>query len=219
MARKFDSSFPEGGRMVKPTFRWMAAVTIVANLIVAGPGAALAGQQAGPNDPANHYQTTTPIKHVIVIFQENESFDHYFGTYPDAANPPGETEFHALPHSGAVNGLSYGLLTHNPNGPSAQPFRLDPSQNYTCDQTHYYTPEQQAFDAGLMDKFPQFTGSACSGGTYPSLASYGTGVVMGYYDGNTVTALWNYAQYFALVRRLHFLRPRVDDWEEHRRFA
>ena len=29
----------------------------------------------------------TPIEHVVVIFQENVSFDHYFGTYPIAANP------------------------------------------------------------------------------------------------------------------------------------
>ena len=67
-------------------------------------------------------------------------------------------------------------------------FRLDPSQKYTCDQTHRYTPEQQAFDAGLMDKFPpNLREVACAEGTYPSLAPYGTGVVMGYYDGNTVT--------------------------------
>ena len=32
----------------------------------------------------------TPIQHVVVIFQENESFDHYFGTYPVASNPAGE---------------------------------------------------------------------------------------------------------------------------------
>ena len=29
--------------------------------------------------------TTTPVKHVVVIFQENVSFDHYFATYPNAA--------------------------------------------------------------------------------------------------------------------------------------
>ena len=39
----------------------------------------------------------TPIKHVVVIFDENISFDHYFGTYPYATNPPGEPQFHALP--------------------------------------------------------------------------------------------------------------------------
>ncbi len=148
-------------------------------------------------------QTATPITHVVVIFQENESFDHYFGTYPVAANPPNETQFKASPRTPAVNGLNVGLLTTNPNGSGAQPFRLDPSQNYTCDQSHGYTPEQQAFDAGLMDKFPQFTGVACSATTYPSLAPYGTSVVMGYYDGNTITALWNYAQHYAMSDNFH----------------
>ena len=31
-------------------------------------------------------QTLTPIQHLVVIFQENVSFDHYFGTYPTALN-------------------------------------------------------------------------------------------------------------------------------------
>ena len=38
----------------------------------------------------------TPVKHVIVIFNENISFDHYFGTYPLAKNRPGETPFRAF---------------------------------------------------------------------------------------------------------------------------
>src|SRR6202163_3973384 len=46
---------------------------------------------------ADHSQTATPIKHLVVLFQENISFDHYFGTYPNAANPPGEPPFTALP--------------------------------------------------------------------------------------------------------------------------
>ncbi len=37
----------------------------------------------------------TPVKHLVVIFDENVSFDHYFGTYPNAANLPGETAFSA----------------------------------------------------------------------------------------------------------------------------
>ena len=32
-------------------------------------------------------RTATPIQHVVVIFQENISFDHYFATYPIATNP------------------------------------------------------------------------------------------------------------------------------------
>ena len=35
--------------------------------------------------------TATPIKHVVVIFQENVSFDHYFGTYPNATNTDGRS--------------------------------------------------------------------------------------------------------------------------------
>lgn len=79
-------------------------------------------------------QSATPIKHVVVIFQENVSFDHYFATYPKALNPASEPAFHGLSASPSVNGLNPGLLSHNPN--SHSPFRLDRSQNYTCDQNH-----------------------------------------------------------------------------------
>ena len=59
--------------------------------------------------------TATPIQHVVVIFGENISFDHYFGTYPKALNPPGQPRFVALPNTPAVNGLTPALLTSNPN--------------------------------------------------------------------------------------------------------
>ena len=49
--------------------------------------------------------TATPIKHLVVIFQENVSFDHYFGTYPNATNPSGEPTFNAAPDTPSVNGL------------------------------------------------------------------------------------------------------------------
>lgn len=131
--------------------------------------------------------TTTPIKHVVVIFQENISFDHYFGTYPNATNPAGEPAFHASHGTPHVNGLSTALLTHNPN--SANPKRLDRSQALTCDQDHGYTDEQKAYDGGKADKFVQFTaGGSCTDKT----------IVMDYFDGNTVTALWNYAQHDAM---------------------
>jgi phospholipase C len=147
--------------------------------------------------------TATPIQHLVVIFGENISFDHYFGTYPIAANPPGEPKFKAAPDTPTINGLSAALLNSNPNlNPAngtgaANPFRLDRSQAFTNDQDHDYTPEQQAFDAGLMDLFPLYTGTA---GPPPSGSgvTQTNGLVMGYYDGNTVTALWNYAQNFAM---------------------
>jgi phospholipase C len=138
--------------------------------------------------------TTTPIQHVVVIFQENVSFDHYFATYPIAANSsPNEPTFTATPNTPTVNGLSGPLLTHNPN--SVQPFRLSRSQAVTCDQDHNYNDEQKAFNQGLMNKFVETVGV---GSASCDVGGHGAGIVMGYYDGNTLTALWNYAQNYAM---------------------
>ncbi|MFC5862555.1 phospholipase C [Acidicapsa dinghuensis] len=174
-------------------------------------------------------ETTTPIKHVVVIFGENISFDHYFGTYPKAQNNSGETRFHYIPstHPGhdVANNLitpldptkdfapikNLNLLTDNPNGPTgsgatfngtsaANPFRLAPSQAGTADQSHAPKPEQVAYDNGKVDQFPGSTGAAGPppSATADSQAALSKGLVMGYFDGNTVTAMWNYANHFAL---------------------
>jgi phospholipase C len=147
--------------------------------------------------------TATPIKHLVIIFQENISFDHYFGTYPNALNLSGENPFYAAPGTPTVNGYSPALLTHNPNlnpgnGTGAtNPFRLSPAQAATSDQDHNYTPEQEAYDGGLMDLFPEFTGTAGPPPGAPPI-NLTKGLTMGYYDGNTVTAYWNYAQHFSM---------------------
>jgi phospholipase C len=156
--------------------------------------------------PASEYRatnaTTTPIKHLVVLFDENVSFDHYFGTYPFAANTDG-THFKAKPGTPYVNGLYTKitpkgpvgpLLTSNPN--EFNPQRLTHGQALTCDQNHDYTPEQEAEDSGNMDMFVQDTESDDCDNTGEF---YGPpGIVMDYYDGNTVTAEWNYAQNFAM---------------------
>jgi len=165
----------------------------------------------------NAAPTATPIKHLVIIFGENISFDHYFGTYPNALNPAGEPEFHALPGTPDVNGLTNTLLEHNPNflnvkanqENAVNPFRLSRSQAATTDENHDYRAEQQAFHAGLMDSFPRYTGVSGSPKVKQRLASEAVagpdeykhqtkGLVMGYFDGNTVTAMWNYAQHFAM---------------------
>jgi phospholipase C len=164
----------------------LAGAAALATVAVIGTAAASpAGHQDGNGS------TATPIKHVVVIFQENVSFDHYFGTYPVAANTNG-SKFVAKPGTPTVNGLSSALLNRNPN--LGNPQRLSPAQALTCDQGHGYGAEQKAFDSGLMDKFVQYTNSESCGApdtTAPNL-------VMDYYDGNTVTGLWNYAQNFAM---------------------
>jgi phospholipase C len=160
---------------------------------------------AATNAQPDFAGTATPIKHVVVIFGENISFDHYWGTYPNALNPAGEPRFIAAPGTPTVNGLTPGLLTHNPNAlntangkGATNPFRLDRSEAFTNDQDHDYTPEQEAFHAGLMDSFPEFTGTPGPPPSAPPAIVDTTGLAMGYYDGNTVTGLWNYAQRFAI---------------------
>lgn len=78
----------------------------------------------------------------------------------------------------------------NNNTNSAHPFRLDRSRVVTCDNNHAYAAEQKAYDGGLLDKFVQYAG--------PIYGQCDPNQVMGYFDGNTVTALWDYAQHFAL---------------------
>ena len=181
-------------------------------LAAAPPGAVAPARLGGPA-PQDAVKTATPIKHVVVIFNENVSFDHYFATYPKAMNPKGEPRFTALPGTPRANTLANAhLLTNNPNFTNkengvnaAEPYRLDRSQANTADQDHGYTAEQQAYDGGKADLFPKYTGRASKDGAdamdkegADKGAFYTRGQVMGYFDGNTATAVWNYAQHFAM---------------------
>ena len=194
---------------------------------------AVATAQADDRDRDDRgVRTATPVKHLVVIFQENISYDHYFGTYPHAQNNPGETPFKASKRTPINNNLltpldvnngfkplvGVNLLTNNPNSnpnaplvtnnlrhngtDAANPFRLSPSQASTADQGHNDMPEQAAYNNGQMDGFPAWVGTAggtATNGPLPPPAAVATkGLTMGYYDGNTVTALWNYAQHYAM---------------------
>ena len=183
--------------MTRNTRRAALAACSTLALLTAASFPALADEPPAPN-------TATPIKHLVVIFQENVSFDHSFATYPKAANPEGEPKFTAAANTpGDINTLEKaGLLKDNPNktnsgngADAAAPFRLDRTQAATQSQDHEYTAEQAAYDNYAMDLFPAHTGR----GTKGAAGEFGTkGQVMGYYDGNTVTAMWNYAQHFAM---------------------
>jgi phospholipase C len=192
----------------------------VAAAVALGAGAAAGATAASASTSASHafagYQTpattsttlyrgstSTPIKHLVVLFDENVSFDHYFGTYPYAANTDG-TKFVAKPDTPKVNGLYSKITKSGPVGPLLtsnpnlyNPQRLTNSEALTSDQNHGYTAEQKAVDGGKMDLFVQNTQSStpaagCGANYCPP------GIVMDYYDGNTVTGLWNYAQNYSM---------------------
>ncbi|MBP2705102.1 alkaline phosphatase family protein [Microbispora sp. RL4-1S] len=196
------------GPINKTAARWGAAATAVmaagvlaVTTVSPSSAAALSAGHGNPNpgnpghgDPGHEQpvRTSTPIKHLVVIFNENVSFDHYFGTYPKAANTDG-TPFKAAKGTPKVDGLTKKLLTKNPN--QYNPKRLSHEQALTCSQDHGYGHEQLAYDGGKMDQFVEHTEHNTCGGngifTQP-------GIVMDYYDGNTVTAMWNYAQHYAM---------------------
>ncbi|MCF8566178.1 phospholipase [Alicyclobacillus tolerans] len=178
-------------RSLKLSAAAMVAITLGTSTIAMANGKPAVEIPHGVASAAVMPQTATPIKHVVVIFQENVSFDHYFGTYPKAANLPGEPAFYPTPGTPTVNGLNSTLLTHNPN--LANPQRLDRNQSITDDMDHGYTAEQKAYNGGLVNQFVQDV----AGTSWP-FKNGNPNEVMDYYDGNTVTALWNYAQHFSL---------------------
>jgi phospholipase C len=188
--------------MKKPSVRnaraWKVGTAGLAGAGLIGASIALIASQGAQADASE--ATTTPIKHVVVLFDENVSYDHYFGTYPTAANVTGDgPTFTAAAGTPANKNLaSDGLLgAANPN--STKPFRLTNAEAATCSQNHNYNPEQLAEDydattqTAKMDKFPENTShDSCT-------PLFGVqGLTMGYYDGNTATAEWNYAQNYAM---------------------
>ncbi len=191
-----------------------AAVVVGAGVAV---GTTVAGASAAPNtvgavsvpatSPASSWAyvppTATPIKHVVVIFDENVSFDHYFGTYPNATNTDGST-FHAKP--GTPEGeRPVHKITRGPDRPAAdqQPERVQPAAAHPLRGADLRPePRLHAGAGGLRRRQ--------DGHVRPGhrerldlhrparSSSVQPGLVMDYYDGNTVTGLWNYAQNYAM---------------------
>jgi phospholipase C len=120
----------------------------------------------------------SPIKHTIVIFQENRSFDNYFGTYPHAEG------FLPLPGTPAVNGIPDGAYNSDAKGEKVPPFLLGTDQRKTVDVQHGYEAMISAYNEGLMDKYVEKNNK-----TTP----------MGHYDYRVLSAYWQYAQHFSLA--------------------
>src|SRR5947209_20423317 len=74
----------------------LTGLALVTGASVAASGSPPVGQDTGG---------LTPIQHLVVIYQENVSFDHYFATYPFATNPAGEPQFVAAKETPTVHGL------------------------------------------------------------------------------------------------------------------
>ncbi len=118
------------------------------------------------------------IKHVVIIMQENRSFDSYFGTYRGADGIPG-----LAGHPGKVPCLP------DSGEPCVRPFH-DRYDVNTGGKYHYPQAEAE-IDGGKMDGFVTQQEAAGFTSTPPD-------DVMGYHTGKEIPNYWSYARHFVL---------------------
>jgi phospholipase C len=123
-------------------------------------------------------QSATPIEHVIVLMQENHSFDNYFGTYPGADGIP---EGVCIPFD----------PVEDPNGPCVEPFHLSTSEVDLDDPDHSLRTAQLQFNDGAMDGFVYALEQRNQDGR----------LAMGYYDDADLPYYWNLAEEYVLFDR------------------
>lgn len=156
--------------------------------VVAASLATAKGQ--APAQRASVAAVRAKIKHVFVIFQENHSFDNYFGTYPGADNlASGEA-------------LRHGFRQYDPLGKTwIEPFRIvDPD----IESPSQSRPVSLAkMNGGKMDEFvsAQEKLSLKKFGNTAAARSVGL-LTMAHYDCDTIPFLWKYARTFALYDRM-----------------
>jgi phospholipase C len=122
------------------------------------------------------YRAAIPITHVVVVMQENRSFDHYFATLPDT-----HPDVERIPEAYG----SYDLA-----GETVRPFHLDS----TCledDPPHQWIPMHIAWNGGAMDGFVDAAAVRGSNGHY----------AMGTYDETDLPFYHWLARTFALSDR------------------
>jgi phospholipase C len=126
------------------------------------------------------------IRHVVIIMQENRSFDSYFGTYPGADGIPG------LGHNpGKVPCLP------DPHHHCAHTFHNRHDVNYGG--PHSYTPAIADINGGRMNGFvrTRMQAKRCRNPLNPG-CSFGRVDVMGYHTGRDIPNYWAYAHDFVL---------------------
>jgi len=133
---------------------------------------------------SNQYSDIHKIKHVVVIMQENRSFDTYFGTYPGA------------------DGIPSGVCVPNPRtNKCVKPYHNSMDLNYGG--PHGANNAVADINGGKMDGFIQQEqrGSkvACKGNFDPACTlKQQQPDVMGYHDAREIPNYWSYADQFVL---------------------
>ena len=128
--------------------------------------------------------TLADIEHVVILIQENRSFDHYFGMYPGVRG------------FGDKKGAS-AFVQKGQDGKTVTPFHFD--TGCMADLTHDWGPQHQAFNHGKMDRFlaAHQAADAPINGVTPAAET------MGYYDGKDLPFYYALADKFTLCDGYH----------------
>jgi phospholipase C len=182
---------------------WALGAMLAAGLLLAGCGGG-SSHQAGQSstestvNPLSATVTVAPtpavgihkIRHVVIIMQENRSFDSYFGTYPGVdgipglAGNPGTVPCVPDPAHGGCVRPYHDLEDRSLGGPHSTRAALADMNGGKMDG---FVAEQERGMAGCAQTFDP----ACGNGA-------GTPDVMGYHDGSDIPNYWTYARDFVL---------------------
>ena len=146
--------------------RFIAAVA--AGLVTLGFAPSAAAGSPAPADPP----TKTPIKHFVVLMQENHSFDNYFGTFPGADGIPAGT---CMPNSRT-----------DPKAGCVTPFHI--GGKAIIDLDHTPTVSARQLNHGKMDGFVSVFNERNREGS----------LAMGYYDQRELPFYWDIAKKYVL---------------------
>jgi phospholipase C len=170
------------------------SLSVIAVLLVACSGNTTITTPSKPTAvPPQLAMAREKVKHIVIIMQENRSFDHYFGTYPGADGIPMQ------------NGIPTVCANDPVTGQCIKPFH-DPSDiNYGG--PHGSTAAVTDINSGKMDGFVQSVMEGrrnyCSNPKTPGCTSGKQGPdVMSWHDAREIPNYWAYAQNFVLQDRM-----------------
>ncbi|GHG60718.1 hypothetical protein GCM10012320_35440 [Sinomonas cellulolyticus] len=166
--------------------RALAALSVLAVMVLVLGGGYVAATAITASTASGPASGISKIKHVVVIMQENRSFDSYFGTFPGADGIPMQ------------NGVPTVCVPDPAHGSCVRPYYDSADKN--SGGPHGQSNASADVDGGKMDGFiaqAEHAGSSCAPND-PACAGGATTDVMGYHDGRDIPNYWTYAKDFTL---------------------
>ncbi len=162
-------------------------IALGAALAILAVGCSSGSQSSSPADTTGSHDGIHKIQHVVIVMQENRSFDSYFGTYPGANGIP------------MKDGVPTVCSPNPKTDECVKPFH-DPSDQ-SRGGPHSAKAAQDAIDGGKMDGFVALAAqgkTSCEDDNDPRCTFGDPSAVMGWRDAREIPNYWAYAQNFVL---------------------